>query len=296
MAAVSTTKKAFLVGINAYPGCPLNGCVNDVLLMYKIITEKFKFDKKNIKILTDAQATRVNILAGLKWLTTGVGANDTVFFHYSGHGSQVDVNDITSSSESDGFDEIICNVDLDWNNPIRDNDLGTFFQRLPMTTHTLVVLDCCHSGTGLREFSGPETSNSSKYLKNKFLAPPPSCILSNPTISIDDALNFVPAPITRDIRTQKRAVINNTVKDGGAILIAGCKDNQTSADYMAPNGNYQGALTFTLAKVLKEANWSLTYEKLEKELVAQLAKERFEQVPQLESVKEKKNLKFLGGC
>jgi metacaspase-1 len=295
MAAISNTKKALLCGINAYPdGNQLQGCVNDVLLMYKVITEKFKFDKKNIRVLTDKQATKRNILAGLSWLTTGVGPNDTVFFHYSGHGSQVDVNDVTSSDESDGFDEIICNVDLDWDHPMRDHEIGAYFKKLPLTTHTLVVLDCCHSGTGLRVMNGCETAKGEKYLKNKFLPPPPSHILTNPTISVDDALKFV-AHKSKDIRVQKRKFINETIQQGGAILISGCQDNQTSADYYAPNGNYQGALTFTLAKVLKEANWSVTYEKLVTELVRQLGQERFEQVPQLEAKKDKFGLKFLGG-
>lgn len=139
-------KKALLVGINKYPGSPLRGCVNDVIMIFKTLTVKFGFKAEDIKILTDFEATRKNIVGGIKWLTTGVGSGDAILFHYSGHGSQVAVNDWTSSTESDGLDEIICPVDLDWNNPLRDNELGMYFKRVPKSCNTTVILDNCIAG------------------------------------------------------------------------------------------------------------------------------------------------------
>ena len=124
-------KKAFLVGINKYQGSPLRGCVNDVIVVQQILVSQFGFKQENIKIMTDYEATRANIVAGLKWLTTGVGSGDSIVFHYSGHGSQVMVDDRTSTNEVDGRDEILCPINLDWNNPLRDHEVGAFFKRVP---------------------------------------------------------------------------------------------------------------------------------------------------------------------
>lgn len=82
-------KKALLIGINKYPDSPLRGCVNDVLLMHKVLTSKYGFINKDIRLLTDKEATTKGIRDALKVFTTDVTDGDTLFFHYSGHGSQV---------------------------------------------------------------------------------------------------------------------------------------------------------------------------------------------------------------
>ena len=58
-------KKALLVGINKYSSAPLNGCINDVVGMFQVLTTKFDFKAENIKVLIDHEATRTNILSGL---------------------------------------------------------------------------------------------------------------------------------------------------------------------------------------------------------------------------------------
>jgi len=93
-------KKALIAGINNYPDAPLRGCVNDCLLMYKVLSEKFGFDTRNMDLLTDNDCTKVNLLGGLKKLVTSVAPGDTIFFHYSGHGSQVMANDWTNTDEA----------------------------------------------------------------------------------------------------------------------------------------------------------------------------------------------------
>ena len=45
-------KKAFLVGINKYSSAPLNGCVNDIIGMFQVLTTKFGFKAENIKVMT----------------------------------------------------------------------------------------------------------------------------------------------------------------------------------------------------------------------------------------------------
>jgi hypothetical protein len=49
--------RAFLVGINAYPGNSLNGCVNDITDMAQFLVERCGFQHADIRLLTDGRAT-----------------------------------------------------------------------------------------------------------------------------------------------------------------------------------------------------------------------------------------------
>mgnify|MGYP002640861502 CR=1 FL=1 len=58
-------KKALLVGINDYPGnSKLQGCVNDCLLMYKVLKNKYGFT--DIKLITDTECDKQNIVKHLE--------------------------------------------------------------------------------------------------------------------------------------------------------------------------------------------------------------------------------------
>lgn len=287
-------KKAFLVGINKYPNAPLSGCVNDVVLMYKILSEKFDFDKSNIRLMTDTEATKQNILSGLKELIKGVVAGDTIYFHYSGHGSQVVVDDWTNNDEPDGRDEIICPIDLDWNDPLRDHQLSYLFKLIPEGVKIVVVLDCCHSGSGLRNMTKLHTGlmDGCDWV-NRFLPPPPSNILSNPKIEIDDDLCFLlPTLDINDRQTQKRGFIVDTSEQGNVILIGGCEDGQTSADAFI-GGRYHGALTYLMVETLADSNFNISYQKLVHTINNKTNQLKFTQNPQLECKKEYFDVNFL---
>ncbi len=242
-------KKAVLVGINKYNGSPLRGCVNDVIVMHQLLTKQFGFKHEDIKVLTDYEATKTNIINSIKWLTQGVGSGDSIVFHYSGHGAQVSVDDRTSTNETDGLDEILCSVDLDWNNPLRDHELGALFKRVPKDCMTLVVLDCCHSGTGLRNGFKLEGNKDENDYVNRFISPPISNILSNPAVIVKDDMSFDFLDPKVDSRAVRSPFLVEAVDRGDAILLSGCKEDQTSADAWIDN-RYQGAMTYALNAVL----------------------------------------------
>ena len=147
-------KKALLVGINRYPDPrnELKGCVNDVRQMAETLKSRYGFPGDgNLRILTDARATTKAILDGLAWLTAGASPGDSLVFHYSGHGSQVP--DKNGDETTDRLDEILCPYDLDWDHPLTDDDLAAACADVPQGALLTVILDCCHSGTGLRDFA-----------------------------------------------------------------------------------------------------------------------------------------------
>jgi len=283
-------KKAFLVGINSYHQGPLRGCVNDVVMIFQILTTKFGFKPEDIKVITDYEATKKNIIDGVKWLTQGVGEGDQIVFHYSGHGSQIMVNDWTSTSEVDGRDEILCPVDMNWNDPLRDHEIGAYFKRVPKSCESLVILDSCHSGTGLRNGFGPAELKTENDWVNRFMSPPLSNILTNPSILIKDDLSFeFDERMSESINSK---FLIDTVAQGDAILISGCQDNQTSADAWM-NKRYQGAMTFSLATVLAKYNYIVTYEQLITEMNLLMDTFKFTQNPQLEGKMEFFGKQFL---
>ena len=148
-------KKAFLVGINDYlpagqGGPDLRGCVNDVKDIVNTL-QIVGFPLINMKVCTNRQATKTNILNGLTWLISNVKRGDELVFFYSGHGSQiVDI----SGDELDLKDEILCPSDLDFQKKtyITDDDLRNIFSRLHQGISLQVIIDSCHSGTVTKEW------------------------------------------------------------------------------------------------------------------------------------------------
>src|SRR5215213_3117480 len=88
-ASAAGKKYGLFVGINKYSGGinELRGCVNDVTNMRSTLMQKFGFLAANTTMLTDADATRDNILANLKKYQAIAGKGDIFVFDYSGHGT-----------------------------------------------------------------------------------------------------------------------------------------------------------------------------------------------------------------
>ncbi|KAJ6497958.1 caspase domain-containing protein [Mycena vitilis] len=147
-------KKALLIGIkNSRTGNyrELAAAHSDVGKMRGLLLEVYNYTPVEITVLLDdgipghIQPTRVNILAAIADLVRDVKEGDQLFFHYSGHSTQVD--NPRSNSEEDGKDE--CLVPLDGEDQmIVDNELHrALVKPLPPGSHLVAVLDTCHSGS-----------------------------------------------------------------------------------------------------------------------------------------------------
>jgi hypothetical protein len=150
---------ALCVGIDAYPPPhQLGGCVAD-MRDWAGFLDSHGFE---VTILTDDQATRENILAGLRSLISSSSPGDVLAFQYSGHGTQVPDDD--SDEEDVGFnsnaDEAICPVDFADGKLIIDDDLRTELAALSDGVSLTTFFDCCHSGTNTRALDTVGQSNS----------------------------------------------------------------------------------------------------------------------------------------
>eukprot|EP00928_Gymnodinium_smaydae_P028500 TRINITY_DN21718_c0_g3_i1.p1 TRINITY_DN21718_c0_g3~~TRINITY_DN21718_c0_g3_i1.p1 ORF type:complete len:828 (+),score=88.06 TRINITY_DN21718_c0_g3_i1:109-2592(+) len=146
-------RKALVIGIGylTTPG-QLNGPHSDLEQIRSMLL-RVGFSQEHILCLRDGQAdfsllpTKRNVLSALRWLAHGAVAGDTLFFYYSGHGSQV--LDAKAPS-ANAVDDTICPVDLQWAGHISDHQLFECIVRhLPAGVRLTALLDCCVPGLSL---------------------------------------------------------------------------------------------------------------------------------------------------
>lgn len=264
-------QRGFLVGINAYPGNELHGCVNDVTDMADFLVSHCSFDESDIRLLTDARATTDAILEHLKWLIGGTKSGDRIIFHYSGHGAQFPIRD--ASGKVIRVDECICPVDFDWTeaHAIRDKEFNQLFSGVSKGVDFTWVSDSCFSGDLARELQLPS---------RKVKAMP------------------MPADIAWRMRTAetnpvKRTSFEHTIKNFSAVLISGCSSRETSADADI-DSRFNGALTYYLLQTLSAPNGlTQTLEQAVARTRAALQKNGYTQHPQLEGAASLMNEAFL---
>ncbi|KAJ7237996.1 caspase domain-containing protein [Mycena rebaudengoi] len=145
------TKKALLIGVGSelsedYPA--LRGAHKDVLAMKDLLIAYYGYHPDNINVLMDdgiadhRQPTRLDILAAIAALVKDAKSKDEIFFHYSGHSTQIPNLD---GSEEDGMDE--CLLLLDGEMIVDDELKAALVAPLPVDSRLITVLDTCHSGS-----------------------------------------------------------------------------------------------------------------------------------------------------
>jgi metacaspase-1 len=292
MAAKPATR-ALIVGINQYrnPADNLRGCVNDALTMAKIVTEHAGFPRDDVRLLCDQRATTSNIRQRLRWLVQSTAPGSQLLFHFSGHGSQV--RDRNGDELDDHLDEIICPCDFDWDDPITDDEFSALIAKVGPEVRFTAILDCCHSGTGTRE-SSKERPGNSETERARFLTPPPD-ISWRAAGKVD--VDFAVAGRTVNMK-EKRVRLRRfglAITTQNVVLIAGCRSDQTSADAYIDN-DYRGALTYSLYKALEGTAHQATNREIVRQAADWLARNRYEQVPQLEGRADLLDAPFLGAA
>jgi hypothetical protein len=149
------TKHALVVGINDYAVQSrytqehfnisgwrnLRYCVHDAESVYGLLTHAFGFGREQMILLTDAQATRHNILSALRYLVGNAEAGDVVCFYYAGHGGLLPA---TTDPHNSRFYEAIIPYTGDWIYDFRLDEAVAGMK--PEEVNLTVILDSCHSG------------------------------------------------------------------------------------------------------------------------------------------------------
>jgi hypothetical protein len=279
------TKKALLVGINDYapagPGGPdLHGCVNDVKDFANTLgaLSIVPISGVSMRILTDRNATRQNILAGLKWLLSGATAGDVRVFYYSGHGTYV-VD--TSGEETDNKDEAICPHDFATAGPITDDDIRAALAEMQAGVNFDVFLDSCFSGTATRLMMGalPLSSGegaATRPVTIRFVEPP-----ADQSIFADAAPML---PVQRILKARNGSRDAVVVPGLNHVLWSGCRDNELSGEGNI-GGEVRGFFTYAFCKCLRGAGVNVTRAKLDSQVSLYLSQMSATQHPQTEGTK-----------
>lgn len=198
---MSTVKKALLVGINYTNTChpQLHGCIDDIVNISTLLVDCFNYDINNIIMLrddvdnattidgfSDARGagenrrnsgerssedlpTRINILTHLSNLVKQSANLSEIWFHYSGHGSQINA---VTNTKYNNLNEVILPVDYQTNGFIIDDEIYNIIKNVKCKM--ILVFDSCHSGSICQLqwnllYTGSsimKSKNNNKYIAN----------------------------------------------------------------------------------------------------------------------------------
>lgn len=230
-------RAGLLVGIQNYAHLgadeQLQGCRNDLVLMHGLLTQRFGFSERDVVVLADEAATAERIrgeLANLSLRARGLadqGRTPYVVVFFSGHGSQIadQPPGDEDCDEEDGLDETLVPYDAPRRGgpeDIRDDELYRFARNVTAGSpaRVWVVLDCCHSGTGLRG------ATRIRQLDRRAAAIPSG-------------------PAARLIRPK-------SLPDG-VVLLTACRPSEVEPEFRDENGEAYGLLTRAMAEVLQRS-------------------------------------------
>jgi len=281
-------KKALLIGVN-YTGtsAELAGCHNDVRNLQQFLVQRHGYKQEDMVVLLDGvggprqQPTKANMIDAMNWLVRDARPNDSLFFHFSGHGGQEKDLD---GDEQDGTDENIYPLDYEQSGQILDDELHAIMVApLPAGCRLTVILDCCHSGSGM---DLPYMYSTEGQLKEPNLGKEAADGLLDAVTSyargdMGGVFTSVKGMFSLVNGNQKEAVEHaRKTKTSPADVISwsGCKDSQTSADTQEA-GQATGAMSWAFIATLSERP-EQTYQQL---LVSirDLLKSKYSQKPQL---------------
>jgi hypothetical protein len=282
--SASRTLRALLVGIDAYeaPVPALNGCVNDIEQVATWLTARAAAagDQLELKVLRNQEAGRDAVIEAFREHLCATGPEDTAMFYYSGHGSQERaVLPEHLAVEPDGLNETLVLADSRRAGvpDLADKELEQLVGEVAAKAgHVLLVLDCCHSGSGVR--SADEDGIAVRR------APP-------------DPRPRTPESYLAGSGSAGQRAVESRVGGGGAnyVLLAACQAGQTAKEVRV-DGKPRGAFSVALERSLAGLGGRPSYLDVQRTAAAAVRNLAAAQWPALESPRsEDVRMPFLGG-
>lgn len=282
-----------LVGIDNYPpGVPmLRGCVNDIREMEAYLKARVDpagrpvNDVLKLKVLVDAEATRGAVIQAFRDHLRQAGPGDVALFCYSGHGSQEQAPEEFWHLEPDHLDETLVLFDSrtegSWD--LADKELAKLIAEVSARgAHVVLILDCCHSGSGTR---APELAETAVRRVEADRRRRP---LSSFIVGLDE---LPTTSATRDLSSRPSGWDAN----GRHILLAACRDDEEAKEYLGGAAT-RGAFSYFLGETLRTIGGGITYRDLFARASAMVRGQVQRQSPQLEATIAEDLLQpFLGG-
>lgn len=290
----SRTIYALLVGIDHYPPAvpTLHGCRNDVAAVEALLSERVTADGDHLQVhtLVDEGATRAAVIAGFTEHLSQARAGDVALFYYSGHGSQEPAPEEFWHLEPDRLNETLVLWDsrLEGGWDLADKELAALLTGVAThDAHVLVVLDCCHSGSGTRAVL--EDGTASRRAPTDTRARPLASYLVDPG-KLDDIV------LTGSATRSALGGSGWSAPRARHVLLSGCLSNETSKE-ITVGGVPRGAMSAALSTALSTSGHTATYREIHRQVSATVRMAVRQQSPQLEtSTSSELDEPFLGGA
>jgi len=296
---------ALLVGIDEYDKRShvpfLRGCVNDIRGMQSYLEGRVASDEFNLhlQVLTNEQATRQAILAGFRQHLSQANGDDVALFYYAGHGAQSAApKDFWPVSPDRMMETLVCyDSRTDKNHwDIADKEIAQLIAEIDQNNpHIVVVLDCCHSGSGTREVGQLEDkAETGKTVVTTRKAPP--------DMRVRPLESFIVSPeaaqALSDLGTRSVTASPTSIKlpAGRHVVLSACSNIEEAKEYLGA-GVPRGTFSYFLQASLAKASGGLSYRDLFKRTNALVRTAVGAQSPQLEAThSEDLAQPFLGGA
>lgn len=290
LSPVPPRRRALLVGVSDYCRdasevlCSSQGRYwwnlnsgNDVDAIAEVLTSaQFGFKKEEIKTLkTQEETTHESIVRNFKtFLVEQTKPGDIVYFHFSGHGSQVEDDrserNPKPGDELDGKDETLVPSDYaglhDGRNDIRDDEIEQLLAGLA-GRHVALTVDSCHSGTITR--GGRSLARGMGLTR---------AVASNPRGAQDGPGGLFAA---------------GTALPRSLVVISAARNDQGAFETVDDKSSRKmGAFTSALLGAFKDAGSETTYRDLFERINAEFTRKHGNQDPQLEGSRD--NILFSG--
>ena len=282
--SLSQQKHALVVAVSDYPiienSRPWSDLSSDkdVELIMNMLKAQH-FPEQNIILIQDKQSTPANVMNALDEVILKLDKGDIFYFHYSGHGQQVEDCDPKNypnlrhavKDEPDGYDEALAlyNSPIDWyegydfSEHLIDDQLDYYLTKIESVLgekgHMVITLDACHSGTATRGTAPSKKRGSSDKCKSKGYRPP------RRDFKYEDK-NFVDVPA------------NSTY--GVKAVFMGCQNDQINYETEVNDTSY-GSLTYAFVAAISSLKTKASYGNISRLIEARITSEDNEgQIPE----------------
>jgi len=129
-------KRALIIGIDAYPDCPLHGCVNDAHKIKEVLSRQHDGELNfQCEVLTAPPSNITRPILRKKISELFQHQADVAFFHFSGHGT---INSLGGYLVTPDYCEFDVGIPM--------TEVLAMANESPVG-EIVITLDCCHSGT-----------------------------------------------------------------------------------------------------------------------------------------------------
>lgn len=244
------------------------------LIYIREALQKNGFALNNIDTLRDAQATKAAMVKALDALAKKASKGDIVYFHFSGHGQQIQDSKIDGIlDEADGYDEALIpydakgkwdQVDYKGEKHFRDDLLAEKLLAIRKNVgeqgSVVVVIDACHSGTATRS-AGIVRGDPVPLQQNNY----------KPNVVIDLSKN------------PEVGLLENMGTDMGSLVVfSGSSPNQVNKETKDDKGNNVGSLSYAFAKAITSLPTNCNYQLLFQKVKTIIQADEPAQIPMFE--------------